>query len=70
MSLLLGYIGYESIWVIGDEFVANNANQYFKEACNTLVHGSQSTGTHCGDRYEIKLFHAMQYVSHIKNFLG
>ena len=50
--------------------MANTANQYFKEACNTLMKNSPSTGTHCGDNYEIKLFHSTQYVSHIRNFLG
>ena len=50
--------------------MANTANQYFKQACETLMRGLLSTGTHCGDHFEIKLFHSMQYVSHIRNFLG
>ena len=62
--------GYKDIWVLGDEFVANSVNQYFKTACNTLMRGLSSTGTHCGNNYEIKLFHATRYTSHIRNMIA
>ena len=35
-----------------------------------MLRNSMSTGMHCGDNYEIKLFHSTQYVGHIRNFVG
>ena len=62
--------GLQDIWVLGDEFTVNSANLYFKQACLTLVRGTNSTGTYCGDNFEIKLFHATQYTSHIRDFMS
>ena len=56
------------LWVTN--LLANSANQYFKQACNTLIRGKDTTGTHCGDNYEIKLFHATQYTSHIRDLMA
>ena len=62
--------GCETIWVIRDKFIAESANQYFKLACNTLMKGSTSTGTYCGDHFEIKLFHATSYNSYLRDFMA
>ena len=62
--------GYDKIWILGDEFVANTANQYFKTACSTLMNNSRSTGTYCGDKFEILLFHSTQYVSNFRNMIA
>ena len=70
-SLLSVYInGMEDLWVVGDEFVANTANQYFKEVCNALIRVKKTTGTYCRDNYKIKLFHATYYTSNIKDMMG
>ena len=62
--------GREDIWIIGDEFVAKTADQYFKQMCYTLICSQQMMGTHCSDNFEIKLFHAMTYSSHIQDFMA
>ena len=63
-------LGCKHIWIIRDEFMAQTANQYFKQACYMPVRGQDTMSTHCGDNFEIKLFHATEYGSNVCDFMA
>ena len=62
--------GHDTIWIVGNHFASNSADEFFKRLSNTLIKGKKETGTHCGDTFEIKTFHSNQFSSHIHDTLA